>query len=506
MACTIYPEAGLGSLTVLGIIYTIQLDVLGKQKISSIVVLISLIILTRVVADFQVNNLSWKIILEGILMWTIYQSARLILQYFRLVFSFGLSIGLISISIFAAWNVWFAQSMQWKLEPSLAKQVNFGQYRQLEAVDSGNAWVLQLLGMQGSGQVRYRAEFRAKKPIQVSISLLHEKLSNNRVDVPCNIQTVWITCQIVTSLPSRASMIFVFGGYGSWKLGSPTIDVRNEHLDIIEPPTLLERVLNSSRAQLWAFNENALGVWLTVLTILAMGILGNRWLIFSGVIFVIIGVFTSGSRGALAALGLGLVLLALKNIKYFHAVLIATACLLIALTATQIYQQRNTMISNPITVSIGGFRAIQPNDSSSSRSRLEIFRLAWLAFQDSPWFGVGDLQKAMIAKYDTRAQNAGLARENLTHAHNLWLQVAGESGVFGLMAMMALWIVVLAKAWRQNDRVALICLAVLFLVNLTDYFFYYAPVQIVFWMSAAGFLARSPNDDDVSINAALSTG
>jgi O-Antigen ligase len=478
IACAVYPEVGLGSLTVLGIIYTIQLGVSGKQKTDSIIILIALIVLTRAVADFELNNLPWRIVLEGILMWMIYQSAKLILQYFRIVFSFGLLIGLITISIFAAWNVWFAQSMELKLEPLLAKQVNLGQYRQMEAVDSGNAWVLQLLGMQGSGQVRYSAEFRAEKPIQVSISLLHEKLTNNRVDVPCSIQTDWTTCQIIATLPTRASMIFVFGGYGSWKLGSPTIDVRNEHLDIIEPPTLLERVLNSSRAQLWAFNENALGVWLTVLTILAIGILGNRWLIFASTVFVILGVFTSGSRGALAALGLGLVLLTLKNIKYFRAVLIATTCLSTALSATQIYQQRNTIITNPIMVANGGFRAIQPNDPASSRSRLEIFRLAWLAFKDSPWFGVGDLQKAMIVKYDARAQSAGLARENLTHAHNLWLQVAGESGVFGLLAMMALWIVVFARAWRTNDRVALICLAVLFLVNLTDYFFYYAPVQI----------------------------
>ncbi len=505
MACAVYPEVGLGSLTVLGIIYAIQLGVSGKQKIDSINIFIALIATTRIIANFQVTNLPWRVALEGILMWMIYQSARLILQYFRQSFSIGLLIGLLTISIFAVWNVWFAQSTEWKLEPQLAKQVNLSQYKQLEAVDTGNAWVLQLLGMQGSGQVRYRAEFRAEKPIQVSISLLHEKLANNRVDVPCHIQTDWTTCQIVTTLPSRASMLFVFGGYGTWKLGSPIVDVRNEHLDIIDSPTLLERVLNSSRARLWAFNENALGIWLTVLTVLAIGILGNRWLIFSSAIFVILGVFTSGSRGALAAFGLGLGLLALKNIKYFRALLIAATCLLIAISATQIYQQRNTVISNPITVSNGGFRAIQPSDTASSRSRLEIFRLAWLAFQDSPWFGVGDLQKAMIAKFDTPAQNAGLLKENLTHAHNLWLQVAGESGVFGLMAMMALWMAVFARAWRRNDRVALICLAVLFLVNLTDYFFYYAPVQIVFWMSAAGFLVQDPNDAAIKIDATSST-
>lgn len=478
-----------------------QLAVSNKQKNISITILLVLLVLTRVISNLQVNKLPWRIVFEGILMWVIYQSARLILRYFRMVFSFGLLVGLISISIFAAWNVWFAESTQWKLEPLLAKQVNFGHYRQFEAVDTGNAWVLQLLGMQGSGQVRYTAEFKAKTPIQVSISLIHEKLANNRVDVPCQIHTDWTTCQIVTSLPSRASMIFVFGGYGSWKSGSSIVDVRNEHLDIIEPPTLLERVLNSSRAQLWAFNENAFGVWLTVFGILAIGIVNKQFPFFLSAAILILGIFTSGSRSALAAFGLGLFLLIIKDFKYFRAVLLLSTCLLITATAAQIYQQRNTNINNSLTISNSGFRAIQPNDTASSRSRLEIFRLAWLAFQDSPWFGVGDLQKAMIAKYDTRAQNAGLVRENLTHAHNLWLQVAGESGVFGLLAMMALWIAVFARAWRLNDRLALICFAVLFLVNLTDYFFYYAPGQVVFWMSAAGFLVQKPNEDDVTVNA-----
>jgi hypothetical protein len=459
----------------------------------SIIAFIIILIGVRSFYYFKVDQVIFLGLIHGIFMWFLYRTSLWITGKYRQFLSFGLLLGLIVISIFSAIDIWFTESIQWQQEPLLAVQTQIQGYKRFEAVDIGNAWTIQLLGMQGSGKVRYSAQFRSDKPIRLIISLLHDKLKDNRVDMPCSIQIQWTSCQIEAILPARASMIFGFGGYGLWKLGSPAIEVREEKLVIIKAPNLLERISQASRARLWAFNENAFGVWLTVFGILAIGNVNKRLLIFSSGVVLTLGIFTSGSRSALAAFGLGLFLLLIKDMKYFRAILFTSTCLLIVFTATQIYQQRNTTISNPITESNGGFRAIQPNDPASSRSRLEIFRLAWLAFKDSPWFGTGDLQKAMIAKFDARAQNAGLVRENLTHAHNLWLQVAGESGVFGLMAMMALWIVVVTRAWRRNDRVALICLTVLFLVNLTDYFFYYAPVQIVFWMSAAGFLVQKVN-------------
>jgi O-Antigen ligase len=493
----IFPEFSIGAFVFFGVIQSL---VKKKYKIAvNLHPFISIIFLTLVqfIYDLRVNQIPFLGLMQGIFIVLLYRSSIWIAKKHKVLLSFGLLFGLIMVSVWAAISIWFLEPVKWRTEPGLAVETQLKEYKRFEAVATGNAWVLQLLGMQGSGQVRYSAQFRSDRPIRLIISLLHEKLKDNRVDMPCNIQTQWTTCQIVATLPARAPMVFGFGGYGLWKRGSPDIEVRNEHLDIIEPPALVERISNASRAKLWAFNENALSVWLTVFGILAIGVVNNRYLIFPSGVFLILGIFTSGSRSALAAFVLGLFLLMIKDIKYFRAVLIATTFLLIALTATQIYQQRNTIISNPITESDGGFRAIQPNDSNSSRARLEIFRLAWLAFQDSPWFGVGDLQKAMIAKFDARAQKAGLTRQNLTHAHNLWLQVAGESGAFGLLAMVALWFVVFRRAWWENDRVALICLSVLFLVNLTDYFFYYAPVQIVFWMSAAGFLPRKPNSTEV---------
>lgn len=499
----IFPEFSIGAFVVLAIKQSLFR---GNSKLLTnpyILISIGVLTLNQFIHDSRIHQVPFLGLMQGIFMVLLYRASIWIIEKHKVFLAYGVLCGLVMISVWAAINSWFLEPMQWRVEPGLAVESQLRENKRFEAVATGNAWVLQLLGMQGSGRVRYIAEFKADQPIRLIISLLQVKLENGRIDVPCSIQTDWTTCQIVTRVSARAPMLFGFGGYGLWKRGSPAIEVRKERLEIIEPPTLLERISYASRARLWAFNENALSVWLTVFGILALGIINSRFIILMSGTLLIVGIFTSGSRSALAAFGLGLLWLFMKETKYFRILLITTSCFLIALTAIQIYQQRNTIIGNPITESNGGFRAIQPSDTASSRSRLEIFRLAWLAFQDSPWFGVGNLQKAMSAKYDTRAQNAGLVRENLTHAHNLWLQVAGESGVFGLMAMMALWIVVFARAWQRNDRVALICFAVLFLVNLTDYFFYYAPVQIVFWMSAAGFLVQKPND--VAINATSST-
>ena len=485
----------------LGIIHILHFGVQSKTRDIPILLVIVALTLLRIILNWRLNHSPWQGILEGLLMWVLYRSGQFVLGQFRSFFASGLLFGLMVASILGILSVWFIQPKSWRVESWLATQTKFDKSRRFEAIEPSNAWVLQLLGFQGSGSVRYSAEFKASKPSKVMISLLHDGLKGNRVDMPCEIQTQWTSCQIRAVLPKRALLTFVIGGYGTWKRGDPAIEVRNDILDIVEPPTLLERISNAPRAKLWAFNENAFGVWVAVLGIFAFGLINRFGVIMISGLFLISSVFISGSRGAFAAFSVGIVLLIYKNIKFFNLLLITATFFVVDFTVWQICQQSNSLLT-AVTIDSGlnnGFRAIQPNDSSSARSRLEIFRLAWLAFQDSPLLGVGDLQKAMISKLDARAKNAGLSRENITHSHNLWLQVAGESGVFGLFIMVFLWFFVVWQAWKRIDRLALICFAVIFLVNLSDYFFYYAPVQIVFWMSVSGFLPKN-GDDTIQIS------
>ena len=76
---------------------------------------------------------------------------------------------------------------------------------------------------------------------------------------------------------------------------------------------------------------------------------------------------------------------------------------------------------------------------------------------------------AMKAKFDARSSSFGLTKEFLTHAHDLLIQTAGESGLVGLCAMLWLWSWVILRAWRSRDARALALLAAIFVINSVDY-------------------------------------
>jgi O-antigen ligase len=80
-----------------------------------------------------------------------------------------------------------------------------------------------------------------------------------------------------------------------------------------------------------------------------------------------------------------------------------------------------------------------------------------------------------------------LSKASITHAHNLWLQTAGESGLVGLISLTCLWVLVVLRAWRNKDETALALLVVIFAINTVDYLFFYAPVSFCFWMAVTGF-------------------
>ena len=73
----------------------------------------------------------------------------------------------------------------------------------------------------------------------------------------------------------------------------------------------------------------------------------------------------------------------------------------------------------------------------------------WVAAQrmwaQSPWFGVGPGNYAVVYP----AVRLPQWEEALGHAHNIYLNVLGESGLVGLAAYLALWIAVVVWLWRR---------------------------------------------------------
>ncbi|MEY4532150.1 MAG: hypothetical protein RLZZ156_2873, partial [Deinococcota bacterium] len=171
---------------------------------------------------------------------------------------------------------------------------------------------------------------------------------------------------------------------------------------------------------------------------------------------------------------------------------------LLGVVTLQIFSAYGIVVQ-PVTIqSQPSMRAINVADQDSARGRLEIWRLATKAWLENPrtfLIGTGDLVSAMKVKFDARSSGYGLTKDSLTHAHNLWIQTAGESGLLGLLAMLWLWGWVILKAWRSRDAGALALLAAIFVINSVDYLFFYAPVHLAFWIAAAGLKQPESNPD-----------
>ena len=63
-------------------------------------------------------------------------------------------------------------------------------------------------------------------------------------------------------------------------------------------------------------------------------------------------------------------------------------------------------------------------------------------------------------------------------------------GVIGLGALIWLWGWIVLKAWRSRDASALALLTAIFVINLVDYLFFYAPIYLAFWLAGTGFVAK----------------
>ncbi|HEY5999250.1 MAG TPA: O-antigen ligase family protein [bacterium] len=98
-------------------------------------------------------------------------------------------------------------------------------------------------------------------------------------------------------------------------------------------------------------------------------------------------------------------------------------------------------------------RAVSMTDLGTNVERLLLWETAWNMVRDRPVLGVG------IGNF--RAAQDAYVREAVplvmtrTHAHNVWLQVAVERGVLGVLALLWLFLALLGAARRAvGDRAA----------------------------------------------------
>jgi hypothetical protein len=379
----------------------------------------------------------------------------------------------------------------WKNEPELVIQRQINEITEFSIIEEKNAWALQNTTWQGSGKVRYQLEIRSKKPFQLNIAFIHAALPNGRADYICNVKTQWTLCSIKVNLSSRGATIVGIGGYDTWNSNNPVLQTRNSKVVLLTKPSLSEVLTDMTRTSGFAFNENAFGAHMTVVALLLVASLSTYFGSVALAIPALLSIFLSGSRGAFAAFVIGMLSLFVARSRFYKILpLILVVCFAV-IGFLQLRAVQTTSVSTLSVIQQSGIRSLSINDSVSARGRLEIWRLALNSWLESPrtfLIGTGDLASAMKVEFDAQAASFGIHKKFLTHAHNLWFQTAGESGLIGLFGMIILWVWVIRTAWQARDAGALALLVAIFVINSVDYLFYYAPVHLAFWMAAVGFV------------------
>jgi O-antigen ligase len=153
------------------------------------------------------------------------------------------------------------------------------------------------------------------------------------------------------------------------------------------------------------------------------------------------------SRGSWLAAGVGLIAVptVLSTWKQARRTLVAATVLcLLAASAVAWNPMLRRLALGDTTADLRGYTL----ELASPEMRFDLYKRAVRMSRDYAMTGVGlgNFQRVFESVYNPEINNDG---RRGVHAHNLWLQAYGELGVFGGTAFLALWIVMLATAWRS---------------------------------------------------------
>jgi hypothetical protein len=182
---------------------------------------------------------------------------------------------------------------------------------------------------------------------------------------------------------------------------------------------------------------------------------GSRWLRGAALGaggFILAGILLTYSRGAFIALVLMIVIMTMmRYFKPSHVVMTAAAVALLVAVINPAYYKRvgtiataKSMFSSETTV-----RA-----DSAIRGRTTEMLAALLTFVDHPILGVGPGQYAPFysVAYQTRPEIAFKQLHETRRAHNLYLEMAAETGLIGVTVFMVIAIGVLVQLHRARRR------------------------------------------------------
>jgi O-antigen ligase len=159
------------------------------------------------------------------------------------------------------------------------------------------------------------------------------------------------------------------------------------------------------------------------------------------------GVITSGSRGArlgILAVGVVMILAMLPKPGRFVVlvVLMGLAAFALNLIPQTLYAQLENFLNEYGSLDMRGIYLTKANFSNVER--IAHWQVGLDMMRDHPWFGIG------FGNYEpVYAQYRLLYWVNaLGHAHNYYINVFAETGVFGFVAYLVLWVAIFVRTWQ----------------------------------------------------------
>lgn len=171
-----------------------------------------------------------------------------------------------------------------------------------------------------------------------------------------------------------------------------------------------------------------------------------RFMWFSSAVVTLIAIGLTYSRGAMVAVAaMGLILLKVLHIRWRTTVIVLSALAVALLFLPDSVTKRFLTIEQILPSRDAPLRL----DSSFEERKL-FMRVAWVMFGANPVMGVGAAN--YTARYDDYVDlTASAARQyedqpDLYYPHNLYLEVAAETGLVGLVMLIA----ILVAAWSAS--------------------------------------------------------
>ena len=255
-------------------------------------------------------------------------------------------------------------------------------------------------------------------------------------------------------LAEKDSLAFLAQVDGDSKFAFKNISLS---LDAPQQPTPLA----PKRQSMWFSHPNMAGQSLATagLVLLSLMLVAARskltWS-YLGIAAALSAVFLTASRAAWLALLLGSGMAWLVTSKRRRHLLLKAAIMLCL-----------TMVVGALLGGRLGFNV----EALNRISRLAIWRVAWDAFLDNPWFGIGS-GAAFLELWRAQSPDTGA----IVHAHNLWLQFAASYGLFGLMAALWLTLGLSYLAWRWGRFTGIILVIPVLMMNVFDYTLFHSGI------------------------------